>query len=287
MIASGFYIAENNIMHSKPQYNDFRNALQYEKKKEWKDALQLYEKILATNNKHVDALLNAGAIYSITGNLEKAIQYYEQVLSVKKDIRAIYNLGLAYYKQRKLKKALPYFQECLSIDKDFIKGYILTGYIYIEFKRFNDAKNLINLGLQKFSGNKSLLICLAIVHHYNNETDACMSTLNNILNADPEFSAALKLKARLSISKAVTKAGVENYRKIMNSDPIINDIQHYVDHANNKILQNKLISTKDSLVKKQMKTKQDYLDLSLISLLNGQGNAALNYLLYAAKDNDH
>ncbi|KAF6244891.1 tetratricopeptide repeat protein [Nitrosopumilus sp. b2] len=62
-----------------------------------KDALIIYDKILAQDPKHIQALLKKGHILGQLARYEQAIIAYDAVLSQEKNLLALLNKGLAHH----------------------------------------------------------------------------------------------------------------------------------------------------------------------------------------------
>jgi tetratricopeptide (TPR) repeat protein len=68
---------------------------------------------------------NLGNAYSVQGQVERAIEYYEQALAIAKAIgdrrnegADLGNLGLAYFVQGQVERAIEYYEQALAIDKE-------------------------------------------------------------------------------------------------------------------------------------------------------------------------
>jgi tetratricopeptide (TPR) repeat protein len=84
---------------------------------------------------------NLGLAYSALGQVEKAIDYYEQALAIAREIghrqgegNHLGNLGLAYRDLGQVEKAIDYYEQALAIDREI--GY-----------RQGEGADLGNLGL--------------------------------------------------------------------------------------------------------------------------------------------
>ena len=262
----------------------FNEALKIEKQQNWDAALELYDEILKEKPDHFETWLNRGAIYFKKGNDCEAIKSFEKALYINNDVRAHYNLGLVYYKSQILEKALNHFLECIKINEAFLPASLLTGYIYIEQNKSDDAIEILQSALSFNKENESLLISLAIAYNANKKEIFCNTVIQKILEKNPINKAALKLQANLSIKEAVTKKSIENFRLLMKGDSQLNTMKSFFDDTNNINIKENVLKQKNDIIHKIKKSNNDYFNLSLISLIAGNGDAAMNYLLYAVKD---
>lgn len=79
-----------------------------------KDALVVYNKILAQDPTHIVALLKKGHILGQLARYEEAIVQYDNVLSQEKNLLALLNKGLAHHYLGQLDVALDCYDEVLK-----------------------------------------------------------------------------------------------------------------------------------------------------------------------------
>lgn len=262
----------------------FRHALELEKSEKWQEALNTYKSILRKKNDHFESWLNAGAIFFRLKQTSKAVQCYQKCLTIKEDERANYNLGVVYYQLRDFKNAVQQFQECLRLNENQTQAYLLLSYSYIEIHDFNKAIFTLKKALAKEPQNESLLVCLAISYYESSNFSLCDKVLNQVFSVNPENKAALKIKAEISLMDKVSPEAIENFRKLMQTDAKVAEIESLMMEPRNKKTFDKMTALKTQLNQKNLKDPKDYLDLSLISFLLGNGNAAMNYLLYSVRE---
>jgi tetratricopeptide (TPR) repeat protein len=100
---------------------DYREALAYG------EYIHLHIPELKRNEKFSKFMSELGWIYHDIGDFRKAIKYYEQALSIDKEVYGerhpsvatiLSNIGLAWNDTGEHKKAIDYFEQALSIDKE-------------------------------------------------------------------------------------------------------------------------------------------------------------------------
>ena len=79
-----------------------------------KDALVIYNKILAQDPKHIVALLKKGHILGQLARYEDAIVQYDNVLSQEKNLLALLNKGLAHHYLGQMDIALDCIEQVLK-----------------------------------------------------------------------------------------------------------------------------------------------------------------------------
>ncbi|MDH4198925.1 MAG: tetratricopeptide repeat protein [Spirochaetia bacterium] len=264
----------------------FNKAIKHEKMKQWSDALTCYKSILKENPSHFESWLNLGAIYFQLKMNSKAIECYNQSLKIREDDRAYYNLGLIYYKSADYGLAIDQFLKSIQRNPDFLQAYLMSGYSYIELNSMDHAVSILKDGLSRDVKSESLLLCLAIAYYTGKNLKMASAVLGELLQYNENNLTALKMKAMISIEGNVNRDSVESYRSLLIKDNVIFEIESMINEPKNRMVHDKIMSVKNELIRKKIKTNQDYLDLSLISIFLGNGNAAMNYLLYSIKNNE-
>ena len=79
-----------------------------------KDALEIYNKILTQNPKHIVALLKKGHILGQLARYGDAIIQYDSVLSQEKNLLALLNKGLAHHYLGQVDVALDCYEQVLK-----------------------------------------------------------------------------------------------------------------------------------------------------------------------------
>ena len=133
IIAGNIYYITGNLDDAERYYED---AIYLSEREDLKEVRKK-----ATLQARSAALGNIGLVYSDKGDLDKALEYYQQALKIHRDIgyklgeaSALGNIGLVYSNKGDLNKALKYFQQALKIDRDI--GH-----------KLGEANQLGNIGL--------------------------------------------------------------------------------------------------------------------------------------------
>jgi len=82
-------------------------------------AIELYNQVLRSDPKHVQALSSLGALHHSSGRLEEARELYELVLTIEPTrYRTVYNLGRLAHDLGSLGDAQKHYETVLSLDPD-------------------------------------------------------------------------------------------------------------------------------------------------------------------------
>ncbi len=83
----------------------------------YSQAIQYYDKVLAVDPHHVNALYNKGVALWKLGNYSRAIQYYNKVLVIQPNyVNALINKGVALYDLGKYQDAIVSYDKVLALN---------------------------------------------------------------------------------------------------------------------------------------------------------------------------
>lgn len=87
---------------------------------EYEKAVDIFKKILEIDPKNYIVLYNLGIAYFNLGQIENALEAYNNAIILKPDYKhCYYNIGLIYETKEDLNKALIYYEKALDIDPNF------------------------------------------------------------------------------------------------------------------------------------------------------------------------
>ncbi len=112
-------------------------------KKNYEEAIRLFQKAVDIHPQHEDALTNIGLCYAFLGSDQKAGEFFLRTYQVNPDFpKNIFNLGIYYQKTGQWKKALQTFQEYLKKEMDLRLSYDLYQQGLRELERCRRQLNL-------------------------------------------------------------------------------------------------------------------------------------------------
>jgi O-antigen ligase len=96
------------------------------KRKEFKRAIDSFNRAIELDSSLVGAYNNLGNIYYTTGRHDKAVSYYREALHLNPAlVDAHFNLGYIYYHKGRLKEAVEEFKRVIELDPDHYKAKIM------------------------------------------------------------------------------------------------------------------------------------------------------------------
>ena len=105
-----------------------------------KEAQTIYEKVLAIQSNHFDALQLLGTLSLQTKEYTKAVDFLTKALKLNPDYAEAYsNRGLALRELKRLDEALVSYDRAISIKPDYAEAYFNRGNALKELKRLDEA----------------------------------------------------------------------------------------------------------------------------------------------------
>ena len=128
-----------------PQYQAkvtalFNQALAFHQRGELAQAWQIYERVLAMQPAHFNALHLSGLIAVESNNPELGIELINKAIKIDSTNAAAHsNLGNVLMKLRRLEEAIASYDRAVKIKPDYAPAYSNRGVALQELKRFNEA----------------------------------------------------------------------------------------------------------------------------------------------------
>jgi tetratricopeptide (TPR) repeat protein len=156
----------------------------YYDQKAFDKAAENFEKATEIDGENSEALTYLAQTYDFLNMPEKAIPAYKKAIEVNEGDSAIpFNLGLLLYKAavvegipeetktEKLNMAIEFFEKSIEINPDFKSSYQLKGNAELQNKKFEDAKETLEEGVELFPEDAQMWIDLAKSYTFLNEKD--------------------------------------------------------------------------------------------------------------------
>ena len=196
------------------------------------EAIAALHKVIAISPKLFSGLYTLAELYFLSGNAEKAAEYYKLALNTKADAGVCIKLGLLYENQMNFTEAAKYYQQAITEKPDYYVSYnqlawllakqgkeldkatelaekanrmrpdnasILDtiGWIYFHQKRYDEAKQLFEKSLAIIPNNPSVLYHLGSVEHALGNKAQAVSKLKAALGTNISFDQQNEAQALL------------------------------------------------------------------------------------------
>ncbi|TGK03105.1 tetratricopeptide repeat protein [Leptospira langatensis] len=283
----------------------FNEALKFEKEGKISQAAKVYIEILGMNPKFQKAYLNLGALYSRTGDSEKAIKTYQKALDLGKTPELYYNLGVELYRLGSLDAAVKALKSSLELNKRYLNSHLLLAYCYKQLERPEKSELYLKNAIKIDPKNKTAHAALATIYFDTEKWEQALEAANLALQINPNDARMEILLTDLHVKLGNYKQSFEALKKVTTSAPGFVQFTDSIKTAkqnpkkedklffdNLEVLtrkklnefKDKLTMSKESPEDFEAPQAQDALDLSLMYLFHGDTERALKYLLYAQKN---
>ena len=161
----------------------FNLAVQNQKKKNLDEAKKIYNNILKSHPKFVEAYNNLGLIFRSEGENEKAIKCYQKAIKINPNsINAYNNLGLIFQKIGENKKAKDCYEKVIENDPNFIMAQYNLGLIFRQLgeneKAITCYQKVIKINPKIVNAHNNLGLAFADLGRYREAIDCYVVALN-------------------------------------------------------------------------------------------------------------
>lgn len=103
------------------------------------DAIQSFEKALLLQSQKSDLNHNLATAYLLSGDSEKAINYYFRQLEVMPMVESYYNIGVLLMNQNRTKESIQYLEHAASLQPEYFPIYLNLGALYLKLQNMQKA----------------------------------------------------------------------------------------------------------------------------------------------------
>ena len=287
--------------------DQFRLALLFEKRKEYKSALEVYRSILEVDRNYLQAWLNAGVLYSKLSRPTKAIFCYQQALSSANSSKeskgeshiekVYYNLAVEYFKVKKYSESSDTIKKCIQYKPDYLNAYLMSAMISDRLSDFKRGQMTLE-GLLKLSPkHKGGHIAMVLLSIKSKDYEKAGKHLDLLESLDGEGTRGEKkgekkgivhkLKSKLLLQTGELSSSIDVFKLMAKEDPELKKLaESFAKNFEKEIpseSKKEITRKKNTLERKKEKEDSEWLDLSLLSLFEGDSQKALSYLQKAVK----
>ena len=106
----------------------------------WENDIQLFSHDVKVTNDNPRSNYHLGLALERTGDIEKAIEHYEEAIRIEPDfLRARNSMGNALSKQGKYEEALPHYIYALTLKKKYADGHFNLGFALMNLGKNDEA----------------------------------------------------------------------------------------------------------------------------------------------------
>ena len=115
----------------------------------FKNAISYYDKILAIDDKHFDALNNKGLAFNKLGDFKQAIKIFQKLLKLNynKNYIVLNNLGATLKNLGNIEKSIEILKISIQLNPNYLNSYNNLGISYLDKNDLENAEYYFNQGL--------------------------------------------------------------------------------------------------------------------------------------------
>ena len=168
----------------------FNLALQNQKKKNFRKAIKIYNKILKINPKITLAYYNLGLIYEQYGDIKDAIGNYHKAIATEPHFFYSYNnLGILFQRQGQKEKAIENFKKVIEINPKYLNAYNNLGLAYASLGKYKEALDsyfdALYLDKKNVIATKSIIFLLT--YHITDKNHPLVNANNDLRKLQTKF----------------------------------------------------------------------------------------------------
>ena len=104
--------------------NVYKQGLEKIKKRDFKGAIEDFDRAVQLNPQYAEAYNNRGNTYFVLGNQQEAMKNYNQALKLNPELAsAYYNRGYANYKGGKMEQAIKDYNRAIELNPKYLPAY--------------------------------------------------------------------------------------------------------------------------------------------------------------------
>ena len=266
---------------SKHLHEKLKKAEALELKKDYRSAIKEYRSILEKEKKLPQVWFKAGSLYSKTSRSKKALVCFEQAIRHGYPRKLYYSLGIEYFKLKNYKMAFNSMQKCIQDAPKFLPAFLMSAVIADRQANIIEAIISIENLLRVDPNHRGAHSAMIILNSKKKEYKKAFHHLEILRSLGENKHILNRLKARVLMDKGDLKESIDLLKDISRENPETKKI-HSTMKKEISIHKKKEISAKrEKIEKKITKKSSEWLDLSLLSLFEGDMEKAMNSLKQA------
>ncbi|GEM_PF-2499571 len=154
-------------------------------------AVDMYDNILKRNPNKMAALNNKGVILDSDGQYDNALQYFNEALNkVPENVHVLSNKGITLYKSEKYQQALECFDAALKIDANYINALTFKAHSLYRLGKNAEALEWYNKVIRLDNNNAEALYNKACLCSLKGDEYGAVTSLEKATRLDPSWKEA-------------------------------------------------------------------------------------------------
>ncbi len=158
---------------------------------DFEKAKKLIKQVVEIEPTNKSALNNLGTAYRELGEIKKAENTYLKILEIDQNhTNANYNLGLIYHSLKELKKAKKFFKKTVEVQSNYAVAYYSLANVHVELKEVKDALSCYQKAIEINPNLVSAYNNLGLLHRELNDFKSSISCYENAIKINPKYANA-------------------------------------------------------------------------------------------------
>ena len=225
--------AKNTEEFSSNKSKVFQLANYYEKAKKLTKAIEFYKKVLALDNKNIEALSHVAYLYRTLKENIKAFKCFKQILLIEpNNFYAFYGLARLYQSlDNQDNEAIECFKNCLKIEPRSLKVNLQLGIIYLKIKNLEESLKCLQIVIELEPENILGLVALGNVYLEMSNYEEAEKTLDIALKLDKKNISANTAMGDVLFSLGKIPEAIQKYTYINTLNDRIPEVHLNLGHC--------------------------------------------------------
>jgi tetratricopeptide (TPR) repeat protein len=173
---------------------------------------------------HPDIIFALGSLHVKAGNLDEALQYFDQLIPLRQP-KVHFNIGLVYYLKQNPAAAERQFRIAVEYEPDYPKGWQLLGEVLLKMERGEEAIEPLQRAIAFDPDSWVLHASLGAACASAGLMDEAAASYQRALEIQPGDADTLRQYADLLIRRGETERAEQCLRKAWSIDKSSSEIQ--------------------------------------------------------------
>ncbi|MBS1612878.1 MAG: tetratricopeptide repeat protein [Bacteroidetes bacterium] len=175
---------------------------------------------IAIDDNFEPAIVSSGDVMFITGNTDKALEFYQEAIKISRPDKELYlKTAACYEKLGELGKSRSYLRKAIAVDPYYEEAFFRIGETYRMEDNLDKAIASFERAVKLSKDNVDYLIALADAYLVVGENDKALEIFERIFQQDPDSKQNW-------VNLASAYFNVENYRKAFQ---VLSEAEHKFD----------------------------------------------------------
>jgi tetratricopeptide (TPR) repeat protein len=195
-------------------------GMAYFEKKEYIDALILFDKALEVSSEHAEGYLGRGAVCIRLRKYDQAISDFDKAIELNPNsAAAYYSRGYTYYMKGQYDTAISDYTKALEINPGYKEVYIDRGAAYDKKGQGDAAISDYTKAIGIDSGSVAAYSARGNAYRQKGQYDAAISDYSKVIRIDPTHTRAHYGRGMAYSEKGKHDAAISDYTKAIEIDP--------------------------------------------------------------------